>query len=290
MPVPEQVEKQIREAEDALNTNIENTQPDEAQSTESVESTEQVAQVQDATPVAQSEDWEHKYRVLQGKYNAEVPRLHQQVKQLAEENDFFKKKLELLESMVQEKFRKEETSTVDDPDLKTLQEDYPDIYKGVQKLLQKYTPKEIAPKEDTKTQEMVFFTLLKQNVPDWEILNYDPDFLAWLSQPEGYSNMTRHQLMLDAFNRKDVHTVANYFNAYKNEKAQQAQKKSSVSQQNISPPVGRASSPSGSPKPTLTQADVEKFYRDLALGRIPKEEAKKFEKEIVMAMKEGRFI
>ena len=36
----------------------------------------------DVPPEVPEEKWEHKYRRLQGKYDAEVPRLHQQVKEL----------------------------------------------------------------------------------------------------------------------------------------------------------------------------------------------------------------
>lgn len=303
MAVPKQVLDQIKMAEDSLNQ-----EPQEAQSQEeAVQQSQGINQQQEGDSTQQhpqmapSENWEHKYKVLQGKYNAEVPRLHQELKQARHEIEFLKGKLAMMETLLAQKPINEPVRDDDNDEVvKKLKEEFPDIYSAVKRMLDKYAPKhelnEIATKVDTRvkqTEEQVqqklysaFLAQLAQKVPDWQVLNVDPEFLEWLSGKDRLSTRTRHELMLEAFQAGDVDTVAEFFLAYKEAKKQQAPQQ----QPNIVPPAGRSSPPTGKPKPIYKQSEIEEFYRLVALGRIPPDVKRKKEEEFISAMQEGRVL
>lgn len=87
--LPEQVRKQIEEAE-AIERELYGPGETPVEPTANTEPATPAAEPVAAEPAApvqevrqtSSEDWEQKFKVLQGKYNAEVPRLHAQLREL----------------------------------------------------------------------------------------------------------------------------------------------------------------------------------------------------------------
>lgn len=49
---------------------------------------------------------------------------------------------------------------------------------------------------------------------DWRVINDDPAYENWLQGADGFSNMTRHQVLLDAWQKNDTQTVYKIFHAY----------------------------------------------------------------------------
>ena len=108
MALPRQVAAQLREVEElekTLTAQTKSAEPDEKE--EAVEELDTKAKDQveepkaeakpeeakpaDAKPTEVTDGFEQKYKTLRGKYDAEVPRLHQQVKELTEQLDMFQK-------------------------------------------------------------------------------------------------------------------------------------------------------------------------------------------------------
>lgn len=236
----------------------------------------------------EEEKWKHKYSVLQGKYNAEVPRLQQEVKKLQEEKAYLLTKVELLEKALNE--QKAQPQVVEDQeedsDIKTLKEDFPEIYNAIKKLLSKTVPPEVRNlTEEVKKQKMDnFYTSLKSLVPNWEEINVDEGFLKWLKEPEGFTGKTKHELLLEAYDQFDVNRVAAFFKAYISETSN-----SKPQQTHVAPQSRSLSTPSVN-KRIYRQSQIEEFYRKKALGKIPAMEAERFEKEILSAMREGRIV
>lgn len=318
-PLPEAVQKQVEETQkiaQQLLSGQQETPDNEDQSDSPVEnsgeeiSSEDVQPTQDIEPTREepeseeesSEDWEHKYRVLQGKYNAEVPRLHDEVKELRNQNGFFAGKLELLEKLVAEK-TVQPSQEVNQPEEETLptevqqlKEDFPDIYAGVTKLVESLVKRtqnienKLGQSEEqmAQTKTQMFLSRLTEKVPDWEEINVSPEYLQWLQAKERYTGKTRHELLLDAYNRQDVETVAGFFLDYK---AETAPPPPAQTRQNILPPAGRSGSSSrASAKPFFKQSEIEEFYRQKALGKVPGADSVGKEKEIIAAMQEGRVL
>lgn len=255
-------------------------------------------------PTQGASNWEHKYRVLQGKYNAEVPRLHDEIKQLKEQNAFLTGKLELLERLVAERdVSSPENATPPElpPEVETLKENFPDIYAGVQKLLESVgaeTQQAKAQVQDTNKQvanalSMVFYTQLATKVPDWEQINKSPEFIQWLQQREKFTTATRYDLLMDAFNKADVDTVAEFFTAFKEEKSASSVPPANLPPEQIVPPKGqgsrKATSGGGNLK-VYKQSEIEEFYRKAALGKIPSATRRRQEAEFVQAVKDGRIL
>ncbi|RLG69035.1 hypothetical protein DRN93_01205 [archaeon] len=311
----EEIVRQAQEQEETPSEEEPQTEEEVEPTTDESPTSEPVGEpTQDAEEEHAEEDWEHKYRVLQGKYNAEVPRLHDEVKSLKQDNDFLKGKLELLERLMMENAKQEptqpqtptETQEPEPPEVVQLREDFPDIYKGVVKLVERLVAKQTQIEEKlssteenlAQTQAKLFYSALSRQVPDWEALNTSPDFINWLQAREPYTGMSRHELLLQAFQSGDADRVATFFLDYKREMGLDSVETPAQPQEkprqprNIVPPQGRTSGASSGRRSSkyYRQSEIEEFYRKLALGKIPQQEAKQREAEYIKAMQEGRVL
>jgi len=161
-------------------------------------------------------DWEQKYKVLKGKYDKEVPRLSKEIKMLKREKEDLMNRLSMLEQAVmymnQTKQQQSQLQAEDD-DIVKLKSEYPEVYNAVSKLMSRKLG-EIEPKLNEIKQEATtgnFYARLDAMAPNWRVLNTDPDFLDWLNEPsQEVPTMTRHKLMLTAFQQGDASTVAHF--------------------------------------------------------------------------------
>ncbi len=251
-----------------------------------------------------AEDWRHKYEVLKGKYDSEVPRLYKEIKALKRERDNLLSRMNLLEQIVMQMQsvqaqggssapQQAKEQVEEDEELKRLKEDYPEIYKAVAKLVEK----KVGPVENKVTEFnkevaiQTFYAKLDSMLPEWRQLNSDPDFLEWLSQPEGDTGFTRHQLMLMAYNNLDAAGVAKWFKKFLNNDSAPVQKEVSRAEKNVVPYGKKTSYASKeSSKRLFKESEIQRFYTDLALGRIPQDRAREMEKEIMSALMEDRII
>lgn len=246
------------------------------------------------------EDWKHKYEVLKGKYDSEVPRLLKEMKRLKREKQELATRLDLLEKMLLTRetssappSRKEEEE--EDEEVKKLKEEYPDIYRAIEKVLRKKIGTVENKVKDMTTQmtQQQFIAQLTAIVPEWQRLNTDPDFLDWLQEEDPSTGYTRHQLMLYAYNNGDVNGVARWFKKYLAEvenKPVEVTKKMAEATKNVSPPHRRQSRTGETPARVYKASEIRDFYTKVALGRISPEEQKKREEEYIRAILEGRVL
>ena len=319
MALPQAIQRQADRAkeieEGILSGTLENQEPEletpEVEDGSEGESPEDNTLTQD-TPIQPEEPaepepqdpgvWEHKYRVLQGKYNAEVPRLHDEIKGLKESNSFLQGKMELLERLVAEKSAQPEDQQPEEeaPEVENLKENFPDIYEGVKKLLDSVAnqTKDTTQKVEATGAQVnnvlanLFYANLANKVPDWETVNSSREFVEWLQQRERFTGSTKHELLMNAFAQGDADTVAEFFLEFKNESRSTAPNGNRpLSSKQVVPPTGKPSpAPSGTPSPTYKQSDIEEFYRQAALGKIPLKERNATEAKFTKAMQEGRIL
>jgi len=298
--IPDAVKKQAEEAEELARKIAAEEQPIEEETPEEGETAE-VVDLPAEEQEPQEEDWEHKYKVLQGKYNAEVPRLQEENRKLQDEMRLLREKLELLEQFIAQSQPKEtpqaQPAEAEDEAVKQLKEDFPDIYTGVTKLLEQFERRiaslleeKVRPVQETveQTTMATFQARLSSLVPDWTELNTDSGFLEWLKAVDPFTGKTRHEMLLEAFEARDADRVARFFQAYKDE--QQTPKKR-PSQATTLPPSGESYTPSVGRRPQgrmWTAQEIKDFYTKKALGKISPEEASRTEAEILRALKEGR--
>ena len=217
-----------------------------------------------------TEDYKQKYLVMKGKYDAEVPRLIKQVKEL--ENPVADTDASL-----------EPESVFDDissGDGGNFAADYPDIAKYIDSKIQG-VPDKISTIEKTvhRTATELYLDKLNAEVPKWEETVKDGDFSLWLQEYDPASGKTRYELAKEAEDSLDATRVAWFYKQYNKTKA--PEKKSA--EDFVTPPSGNSPHmklPSGAPLKQFTKAEIANFYSAKARGKIEKSVADKIEAQI----------
>lgn len=155
---------------------------------------------------------------------------------------------------------------------------------------------------------------MSARIPDWQAINNLPEFVDWSRLPDVYSGAIRQSLMQDAWNKGDGPRVEAFFRGFLAEhpaldslRAPAAPAAQPPAQPNGSPAPaqprvtleslaapGRARSapPMPADKPVYTQAQILKFYTDVATGRFGGSEADRaaIDGDIILAQHEGRIV
>lgn len=335
MGLPQSLKKQV-EAANKLHAEVYKAEEQEAeaekQETEQEQSAETQAEAQERpapqpSPRASSEDdgkdYRQMYKVIKGKYDAEVPRLHENVRSLQETVRGLETALAAMQRAAP---AKAEPSEPPQPQAKSRRlvteeeiDDYGDdmidvVKRAAQEAMMPYIEK--LEQENTQLKQQLggvtgsiqqsararMYATLTEEVPEWKDLNQDPEFLEWLRQSDPYSGNIRHELLTRAFERNDTARVAAFFRGYLNENAvvspasprRQSSAKVDLNTL-VSPGRSReATNPRAQEgnKRLWTQAQISKFYADSAAGRYRGREKEKaaLEREIIQAANERRIV
>lgn len=150
-------------------------------------------------------------------------------------------------------------------------------------------------------------------LPTWRDINMTQDFIDWLSLPEPYSGVIRHDLLRQAFEQNQTPRVAAFFQGFLNEvtalrPAEPRPAPETPLQNGGQPPqprmdLGRLAAPgrgraAGAPqgptggKPFISRDQIAGFYNDVRAGRYNGRPADKAEaeREIMEAQRDGRII
>lgn len=261
-------------------------------------------------PSPTAEDFEQKYRTVLGKYNAEVPRMAQAIREAAAREDATKRRLdELTAELERMKTAKPQEKPAANP--KDVEDFGLDLVAMVQRqcelqissLMQVIEGRVIAfdarltaieqqvsgvsERTDTTLQGQ-FYATLEKLVPDWETVNKDHRFLAWLAEVDPIYGAARQAALEAAHAALDVQRVANVFATFK--AAHPTPKPQSLENQ-VAPSSVSAQAPTApESKPFITQAQVSAFYTARAQGRYRGREAEAdaIEAQINQALTEGR--
>jgi hypothetical protein len=209
-------------AEDQADTEVEATNPE----------TEEKARPDKAKPADTSptdvadETFEHKYKTLLGKYDAEVPRLQQQVRDLKLKLDAFEKAK--AETPSEPTKSKEKVSYVTDADRAEFGEELLDVQRRVAREVAEEYQEQIAAQAkvikeleakitNTGSQigQMTFAQKLTQLVPDFEQVDRDERWVAWLNGHDPMLRAPRRTQAKAAFDAGDAEAVAHYVNLWK---------------------------------------------------------------------------
>lgn len=294
--LPKQVQDQIKQANAIIDQMAgEEEQPaDEHQETP----TEEAKPSAEQTP--NEPDPEHKYKVLQGKYNKEVPRLQQDLRESRAESADLRQRLRDLEATVavfktvqEEKKKEAELPQITDEEREQFGDDLVDFVSRVAK-------RELLPEVDKRlkdvdgrvkqvgetvdrTKESVAesqrretINALAKAVPNWEQQNEDPKFLEWLTESEPSVGVPRGRLLTDAFRSNDAERVIWFFKGFHSENAAATteaapQQKAKAEEQQPTlddyvapgtPKTGTASAPNESGKRVWTRNDIQALYAE----------------------------
>ena len=266
------------------------------------------------------ETWEQRYRTVQGKYSAEVPRLSAELKDLRDRFAVTASELERIKGK-QAEAPKAKTPLVTDKDVEAFGSDLIDVIdRKAREVAESMVDTRMGELEGENrklrdqltgvTERQVvndrqaYFTELARQVPDYEALNVDQGFMDWLADVDPLSGSPRQEYLNKAWTAFDAGRTAVLFNAYKQLKvsasnvptapAQQepmSQTKQQLQRQ-VAPSRSRLSTdPSSStPSKIWTAREIEGFYADVRKGRYYGKDTERaqVESEIDQAVAQGR--
>jgi hypothetical protein len=174
-----------------------------------------------------SESFKQKYATLRGKYDAEVPRLHQQVKELTDQMNAIRDEAEAAKKAEAEK-PKEKVSYVTDADREEYGDDLIDFQRRVAKeQAQEYEGRfEQQAKVIEQLQQQIsntgnqvgevgFTQKLNALVPGFDQLDNDERWVAWLNEYDPMTRGPRRDQAQAAFNSGDAEAVAHYVSLFR---------------------------------------------------------------------------
>jgi FtsZ-binding cell division protein ZapB len=257
------------------------------------------------TTPPQPDVWETKYNVLQGKYNAEVPRLSQQVRELMQANQ---KLAEDMEALKTQRTTADQNSLVTDADKEAFGSDLVDLAERVARKNLLPLQQELAQlKEennrlmqqvertghDVASTAMEAYTMnLTRLVPNWQDVNVDQGFLTWLGQIDPVFGVERQAALDRSLERMDATATAAVFNAYLASlpQARKPDPKDELQRQ-VAPNRSRsAAAPVADDwsQKHWTEQEIHQFYMDQRRGVYSPAEADRISNEIDRAVAEGR--
>lgn len=297
MPIPKSIEAAGTRADEIMRQQ----QGTPATAPEGTPATpEAAAQAAPQTP-AFEQTWEQKYKVLHGKYNAEVPRLHSEIKDLKTAMDGLKTQMSARPAAASPDFgalTPEEREQYGEDFLKVVGK----VAAASAAQLASSAPQvdltfadRLARIEDevAETKEDKFFRQLGESAANWETLNTDAGFLGWLAGVDPMTGHTRQDMFNDAYNKLSVNRVAAFFNAYgggnQSSVSRTAQQQKSLESQ-VVPRQSNAAPAPPQGKKLWTQREIAKFYDDIRRGTYKDDVAgaARIEQDIFSAQVEGR--
>jgi hypothetical protein len=316
MALPRQVEAQLRELEALEKQLAEGQNPAPAEPNQPPAQPPQDPQPAPAEPkpveptptptepVVAEEKWEQKYKTLKGMYDAEVPRLHADLRDLKAQVDNLHKAAEA--KPVEQAKPKTAEKLVTDADVEAFGSDLIEVQRKVAREVaaefrgeldamraENDKLREQLNSTGTQVSEASFEQRLYRLVPDFEAVNTDPKWINWLSEIDPLLRAPRSSVAQQAFNRGDAEGVAHYVSLFRQtvNPVEPTANKTNELELQIQPNRSATSTPPNSQKGKVyTNADIEKMFRkatDLGI-RGQTDAAKKLEAEIDAAFMEGR--
>lgn len=314
--LPKQVEQDLRELEEYEASMVPpaNTEETPPAVEPPVEVPPKQVEPAPAPVVEQKPDsvWEHKYRTLEGKYQAEVPRLHQQNKELATQ-------LQTLTATVEVLKQPQQTPSATEPlvsakDVEEYGQDLIDVQRRVAREVMAPLQVELSKRDAViaelrKAQEktgadvtaVTFEQRLAQSVPDFQTINVSPEWIAFLDEPDPFTGEPRRAFAEYAYNNQHVDgvkKVVDFFKAMKSptqtapDPAAERQARQAELERQVTPTRTTASQPVNPAVSTriYTEAEmVAQFSKVRALNVSGKyDEASKLEAELSDAYVQNR--
>ena len=271
-------------------------------------------------PAPAADDWQHKFQTLQGKYNAEVPQLRDQIANLTQQIEGLRTAPPPATPTPAPAAPAPASKLITPEDTETYGDDLIDLMRRVvretdagekaklqdeiaelrRQMAAQATQVETVRGSVTDDRRAKYFTDLAKDVPDYETIDASQPFKDWLVQTDEFSGMVRNDILQKAYADFDVGRTAKVFNQYTAQATPApapvpapppVDPQAELAEQ-VSPGQGRATTviTPDDGKKVWTVAEMDTFYKDYARGdyRGRKDEAQRIEADIDKALAEGR--
>ena len=255
------------------------------------QATEPTVKAEPQDPPAEDK-WEHKFKVIEGKYKAEVPRLAAQIRELSQKVESLSAENEELKS----KPAAAAQALISPEDREKYGDDLLDVIRRAAKeeigakdaeisTLKKQL--EMITSSTVKQNEVSFYDRLGQLVPDWPVINDDSNFHEWLDEYDELTGKRRQDLLSEAENSKDADRVARFFSKWKTQQeSSRVTTQTALAAQTVPDSKPVVKPPAG--KRFFSRAEIADFYARARRGEISQKELVAMESEIHAASIEGR--
>jgi hypothetical protein len=271
--------------------------------------TQPVSQENEPKPAPVPEEtWERKYLTLKGMYDAEVPRLHSQMREMNQQVQG------LIAEAATAKAQQPRPEPVTAKPLITEQ-DKEAFGSDLLDLIDRATEQKLAGNRDLEAQlrseinelksklgnvterqgvsdKDRYEATLSSQVPDWEAMNIDQGFLTWLAEVDPVYGVPRQYALTNAYESLDANRTATIFKQYKATLAPVQRPQANRELQRQVAPTRSHTSPapttSSADKRLYTTSDIDSFYTEWRRGMIDEAEAVQIERDIHAAINEGR--
>lgn len=259
-----------------------------------------------------------KYRTLQGMYNAEVPRLHSQNKELTGRLQQMEQLLATLsaqsarrqpqiEALITEKDQEEYGESLDVMRRVSREELIPVAQKIAQlegmirQLSANVVPQvQAVAQRQAMSAEQQFWAALTDAVPNWRDINDSDAFQSWMLDIDPLTGIVRQTILEDAQRNLDVRRVGSFFKSWleftgQANVAQNTRRAAPASELERQVAPGRSrntGAPSNSNARTYSPADIQKFFNDVRSGKYKgrEQERDRIERDIFAAQRDGRIV
>ena len=281
----------------------------------------------DLTDDGTEEDWEQKYKTLQGMHQADQQRLtaeiqvrDQRIAGVEQTLANLQGQSQALTQMVQQKETpppeprltadivdgagQEVTQYVEavlhdhiNPYLNEIQNLRQQVGQVHGAFQQSQAQLDALRQETGRANETQYYSHLKASVPNYDHVNMDPKFKEWLMQPDDFTGRSRSEILTHAHKAQDATMVANMFNSYVRSSGGSngvgAVQMNNPYHSQIAPPRGFGTprnNGAGAPGKQWTREEISKFYADKASGNLGTDTEKiaAIERDIFSASAEGR--
>lgn len=274
-----------------------------------------------------SDNWEQKFHTLQGKYNAEIPRLVEAVNDLQAQLVNAKTVIQPVTPVAtavpqpappaavpaipsgsiftdeeKETFGEETCKLIEDKSTRIAQSLLSENLKGLGITDQVNEIKQIKTdleSDRVKTARDKYYESIDIVVPDWEAIQATPDFVTWATEVEPMTGLTRGQILVAADKNNDHSRASTIFNIYKKEKgivsAAQPVMSAPSLQNEISPAPSAGDIPLTQEKvKTYKMAEYQQTIKDISelrrTNKITEDVYNQKYSELITAYKEGRVV
>lgn len=259
-----------------------------------------------------------KYKTLQGMYNAEVPRLHQQNREMSNRVQQMEQLLaslsaqqtsaqsqQIVEKIVTDKDVEEYGESLDvmrkvsREELIPMEQRFAQMEQMFRQMQTNVVPQvQAVAQRQQVSAEQGFWAELTSVVPNFRQINDNDAFQSWLLSADPLTGITRQTYLDDAQRSLDAKRVANFFRAWLESTGQAAVAQSTGRAQNselekqVTP--GRSRN-TGVPATTnqgkmYSPQDIQKFFNDVRTGKYKGREPERdrIERDIFAAQRENR--
>jgi hypothetical protein len=246
-----------------------------------------------------SETWQARYNALQGKYNAEVPRLHQQLREISYQVDELRSQRQTPEPQPKD-LEVDRQNAVDNYGEEIV--DY--IHRAAQaeaerRIAELKQSQQLVEQRVAQSEHDRFFAQMDTAVPGWRDIDTNPAWLGWLQEYDPLLGAPRQAALDQAANSHDVGRATYLFNLFK-----ESQRPTAATANGFSvgtPHPSRAQLEQVTPRPTgnataspmaqarfYSQAEIQKLLDPRYLRQFPREQQVAIERDIDLAVAEGR--